>query len=78
MLRDGLNDAFSGLHSGWHTEDLVTKYRATRGSGPLGGALSAMLRQLGRKREIVAIKLAIRKGPAGFDKDEANPPETTI
>jgi hypothetical protein len=23
MLRDGLNDAFSGEHSGWHTEDLV-------------------------------------------------------
>ena len=30
MLRDGLNDAFSGQHSGWHTEDLVTKYRVTR------------------------------------------------
>jgi acetyl-CoA C-acetyltransferase len=25
MLRDGLNDAFSDAHSGWHTEDLVTK-----------------------------------------------------
>ena len=25
MLRDGLNDAFSGRHSGWHTEDLVTR-----------------------------------------------------
>src|ERR1700724_410617 len=23
MLRDGLNDAFSDKHSGWHTEDLV-------------------------------------------------------
>lgn len=23
MLMDGLNDAFSGKHSGWHTEDLV-------------------------------------------------------
>ncbi|HEX2099062.1 MAG TPA: hypothetical protein VHF69_00275, partial [Candidatus Synoicihabitans sp.] len=30
MLRDGLNDAFSGQPSGWHTEDLVTKYRITR------------------------------------------------
>src|ERR1700682_5357000 len=30
MLRDGLNDAFSGEHSGWHTEDLVTKYSITR------------------------------------------------
>src|SRR5258705_8329669 len=25
MLRDGLNDAFSGEHSGWHTEDLVVR-----------------------------------------------------
>ncbi|MCC6008623.1 MAG: acetyl-CoA C-acyltransferase, partial [Rhodobacteraceae bacterium] len=25
MLRDGLNDAFSGQHSGWHTEDLVAE-----------------------------------------------------
>ena len=30
MLQDGLNDAFSGEHSGWHTEDLVTKYQITR------------------------------------------------
>jgi acetyl-CoA C-acetyltransferase len=30
MLRDGLNDAFSGEHSGWHTEDLVIRYKITR------------------------------------------------
>src|SRR6266571_9174746 len=30
MLRDGLDDAFSGEHSGWHTEDLVTKLQITR------------------------------------------------
>jgi acetyl-CoA C-acetyltransferase len=30
MLRDGLNDAFSDKHSGWHTEDLVEKYQVTR------------------------------------------------
>ena len=30
MLRDGLNDAFSGEHSGWHTEDLVTEYQISR------------------------------------------------
>jgi len=30
MLRDGLNDAFSGAHSGWHTEDLVDKYQISR------------------------------------------------
>ncbi len=30
MLRDGLVDAFSGEHSGWHTEDLVAKAQLTR------------------------------------------------
>ncbi|MGE8475469.1 MAG: acetyl-CoA C-acyltransferase, partial [Paraburkholderia hospita] len=30
MLRDGLVDAFSNEHSGWHTEDLVSKAELTR------------------------------------------------
>src|ERR1700730_4592651 len=30
MLREGLNDAFSDAHSGWHTEDLVEKFQITR------------------------------------------------
>jgi acetyl-CoA C-acetyltransferase len=30
MLRDGLNDAFSGEHSGWHTEDLAKQFQITR------------------------------------------------
>ena len=30
MLYDGLHDAFSGKHSGWHTEDLVVKCGISR------------------------------------------------
>ena len=30
VLRDGLNDAFSDAHSGWHTEELVTKFQISR------------------------------------------------
>ena len=30
MLRDGLHDAFSGRHSGWHTEDLAAEMQITR------------------------------------------------
>src|SRR5260370_6166408 len=30
MLRDGLNDAFSDEHSGWHTEDLAEKFQIDR------------------------------------------------
>ena len=37
VLRDGLNDAFSGEHSGWHTEDLVEKYQVTREAPRING-----------------------------------------
>jgi acetyl-CoA C-acetyltransferase len=30
MLRDGLNDAFSDEHSGWHTEDLAREFQVGR------------------------------------------------
>ena len=30
MLHDGLNDAFSDQHSGWHTEDLVSRFGISR------------------------------------------------
>jgi acetyl-CoA C-acetyltransferase len=30
MLMDRLNDAFSGKHSGWHTEDLASSHQITR------------------------------------------------
>jgi acetyl-CoA C-acetyltransferase len=82
MLHDGLNDAFSGQHSGWHTEDLVTKYGVTRADQDrwalrtqqrFGAAQAA-----GKfKEEIVGIELPGRKGPVLFDKDEHNRPETT-
>src|SRR5262245_57533946 len=83
MLRDGLNDAFSGQHSGWHTEDLVTKYRVTREDQDRWAARSQQrfgaAQAAGKfKDEIVAIELASRKGPVIFDRDEANRPETTI
>ena len=83
MLRDGLNDAFSGQHSGWHTEDLVTKYRVTREDQDRWAARSqqrfSAAQAAGKfKDEIVAIELANRKGSVSFDKDEANRPDTTI
>jgi acetyl-CoA C-acetyltransferase len=83
MLRDGLNDAFSGQHSGWHTEDLVTKYRVTREDQDRWAARSqqrfSAAQAAGKfKDEIAAIELANRKGPVIFDKDETNRPETTV
>ena len=83
MLRDGLNDAFSGQHSGWHTEDLVNQYHITREDQDRWSARSQQrfgaAQAAGRfKDEIVSIDLQSRKGPVRFAKDEANRPETTI
>ena len=82
MLQDGLNDAFSGQHSGWHTEDLVTKQGISRedqdrwalrsqqrfASAQAAGSFDA---------EIAAVEVAGRKGPVIFARDEHNRPETT-
>ena len=82
MLRDGLNDAFSGEHSGWHTEDLVAKHAITRESQD-GWALRSQQRfsaaQAAGKfaAEIVAVEVKGRKGPEPFLKDEHNRPDTT-
>jgi len=82
MLRDGLNDAFSGQHSGWHTEDLVTKYQITREAQD-AWALRTQQRfaeaQTAGKfaDEIVPIEIPGGKKPIVFDKDEHNRPDAT-
>lgn len=83
LLRDGLNDAFSGQHSGWHTEDLVSQHRVTRDDQDRWAARSqqrfSAAQAAGKfAEEIVAIELAGRKGAVRFDKDEANRPDTTV
>lgn len=83
MLRDGLVDAFSGEHSGWHTEDLATKAQVGRelqdrwaersqtrfAAAQAGGRFDA---------EIVAVKIKGKKGEEIFARDEANRPDTTL
>ena len=82
MLMDGLNDAFSGQHSGWHTEDLVAKNgisRADQDAWALRSQQRFSAAQAAGKfgAEIVAVEVPGRKGPVIFDKDEHNRPETT-
>lgn len=82
MLLDGLNDAFSGQHSGWHTEDLVSKYgisRADQDAWALRSQLNFSAAQAAGKfaAEIVPAEIKGRKGPEQFGKDEHNRPETT-
>ncbi|HEX4585941.1 MAG TPA: thiolase family protein [Burkholderiaceae bacterium] len=83
MLRDGLNDAFSGEHSGWHTEDLVSRYGITREAQDRWAARSqqrfSAAQAAGKfKDEIVAVEVPSRKGPVSFDKDEQNRPDTSL
>jgi acetyl-CoA C-acetyltransferase len=82
MLHDGLNDAFSGRHSGWHTEDLAARYGITREAQDrwalrsqqrFGQAQAAGLFE----REIVTVDVPGRKEPVPFRKDEHNRPETS-
>src|ERR1700731_4583851 len=83
MLRDGLNDAFSDRHSGWHTEDLVREFQVSREAQD-GWALRSQQRfataQAAGKfeHEIIAVELPRRKCPTLFETDEHNRPETTL
>ena len=83
MLMDGLNDAFSGQHSGWHTEDLARSHQITREQQDRWTERSqkrfAAAQSAGKfAEEIVPIDLASRKGPVKFEKDEHNRPDTTL
>jgi acetyl-CoA C-acetyltransferase len=83
MLRDGLVDAFSGEHSGWHTEDLVTKAQLTREQQDRFAARSqqrfAAAQAAGRfKEEIVGVEVKGKKGVEIFNVDETPRPDTTF
>lgn len=81
-LCDGLNDAFSGEHSGWHTEDLVEKRGISRQAQDAWAARSqqrfARAQDAGLfDAEIVPVTLSGKSGETAFDKDESNRPDAT-
>jgi acetyl-CoA C-acetyltransferase len=83
VLRDGLNDAFSDAHSGWHTEDLVEKYQVTRDAQDRWALRSqqrfASAQAAGHfNAQIAPVEVPGKKGPVQFDKDEHNRPDTTL
>ena len=83
LLRDGLNDAFSDEHSGWHTEDLVEKFQVTRDAQDrwaLGSQQRFARAQAADhfKTQIVPVEVPGKKGPVPFAKDEHNRPDTTL
>ncbi len=83
MLRDGLNDAFSGQHSGWHTEDLVSKHQITREAQDAWAFRTqqrfAQAQAAGHfADEIISLEIPGGKKAGVFEKDEHNRPDTTI
>ena len=83
VLRDGLNDAFSDAHSGWHTEDLVEKYEISRDAQDRWALRSQQrFARAQAKRdfeaEITPVPLSSRKGSTIFQQDEHNRPDTTL
>jgi acetyl-CoA C-acetyltransferase len=83
MLRDGLDDAFSGKHSGWHTEDLVTQSQLSREAQDRFAARSQQRFSAAQKAgkfqdEIVKVDVKGKKGIEAFAADEAPRPDTTI
>lgn len=83
MLRDGLVDAFSGEHSGWHTEDLARQAGIGREAQDRWAERSqqrfAQAQAAGRfDAEIAPVTVRGRKGEALFARDEAPRPDTTF
>ena len=83
MLLDGLHDAVSGQHSGWHTEDLVTRFGISREDQDRWALRSqqafSTAQAAGRfDAEIVSLQVPGRKGPVPFARDEHNRPDTTM
>jgi acetyl-CoA C-acetyltransferase len=83
MLRDGLVDAFSGEHSGWHTEDLVARQNISRERQD-AWALRSQSRFVAAQRqglfasEIVPVTVTERKAKRLFVEDEAPRPEISL
>lgn len=83
LLHDGLNDAFSNQHSGWHTEDLARDADITRAEQDRWSVRSqerfAQAQAAGLfQEEIVGVSIPEKGGARIFDRDEANRPGTTL
>jgi acetyl-CoA C-acetyltransferase len=83
VLRDGLVDAFSDEHSGWHTEDLVTTAGLTRAMLDEWAARSQQRFAAAQERgvfdaELVPVEIPGRKGTVQFARDEQPRPDTTV
>ena len=72
MLMDGLNDAFSGQHSGWHTEDLARSHQITRKNQDHWAERSQKRFSTAQAAGKFATEIT------AVEKDEHNRPDTTF
>lgn len=82
MLHDGLVDAFSSAHSGWHTDLLAKKLGIDRETQDHWAARSQERFSMAQARgafedEIVGVEVGSSQGVRLFDADEANRPGMT-
>lgn len=82
MLGDGLHDAFTGKHAGWHTEDLAKEYRVSREDQDAWAARSQQRFSKAQAdglfdAEVTPVEVPGRKGPTVFDRDEHNRGDAT-
>lgn len=82
MLTDGLQDAFSGQHSGWVTENVAIESQITRDEADAFAVRSQQRFATAQKaghfaQEIVAVELKGKKGIEKFGIDEAPRADTT-
>ncbi|RZU98209.1 thiolase family protein [Spiribacter vilamensis] len=83
MLLDGLNDAFSNRHAGWHTEDLVSRYGISREDQDKWALRSqqhfSKAQEAGHfDAEIAGVELTSRKGTTTFARDEHNRSDVSL
>jgi len=83
ILTDGLCDAFSDRHSGWHTEDLVKRFELTRQDLDAWAARSQQRFSKASQSgifdaEVVPLTLKAKSGEEIFQRDETPRPDTTV
>jgi len=83
MLLDGLHDAFSDKHSGWHTEDMIAAEQISRADQDRWAARSQQRFSAAQAEgrfadEIVGIDIPVKGDVKSFDADETPRPDTTV
>src|SRR5262249_40314697 len=83
MIRDGLWDAFNGYHMGNTAENVAQRWQITREQQDQFAAASqakatAAVKSGRFKDEIIAVKIAGRRGDTIVDTDEYPKPDTTV